>query len=166
MPYQKGNRLPGEKASKLGHLEVIKCPLVKRLCQNFEDPDYLPDISKAVWQPMPLPDKELNIIFSSDGSIQNIESPQPPYKAIAFVKTALLKLDQYAIAKLDKETPNPFALKDAMEKATLFHSTAFPHRYPRASSWFFIPQALLVLNPASVDTRRTLVSSPFPPQQS
>ena len=129
MPYQKGNRLPGEKASKLGHLEVIKCPLVKRLCQNFEDPDYLPDISKAVWQPMPLPGKELNIIFSSDGSIQTIESLQPPYKAIAFVKTALLKLDQYAIAKLDKETPNPFALKDAMEKAALFHSTAFPLRH-------------------------------------
>jgi hypothetical protein len=129
MPYQKGNRLPGEKASKLGHLDVIKCPLVQRLCQNFEDPDYTPDTSKAKWQPLPDKGKELNIIFSSDGSIQTIESPQPPHKAIAFVKTALMKLDQYAIAKLDKETPNPFALKDAMERAALFHSTAFPLRH-------------------------------------
>jgi hypothetical protein len=115
MPYQKGNRLPGERASKLGHLEVIKCPLVQKLCQNFEDPDYTPDISKATWQLLPKAGKELNIIFSSDGSIQTIESPQPPHKAIAFVKTALMKLDQYAISKLDRETPNPFALKDVME---------------------------------------------------
>lgn len=129
MPYQPGKRLPGERASKLGHLEVIKCPLVQTLCQNFEDPDYTPDTSKATWQPLPPAGKELKIIFSADGSIQTIESPQPPFKAIAFVKTALMKLDQYAIAKLDKETPNPFALKDAMEKAALFHSTAFPLRH-------------------------------------
>jgi hypothetical protein len=71
----------------------------------------------------------LKIIFSSDGSIQPIESRRPPYKAIAFVKTALMKLDQYAIAKLDKETPNPFSLRDMMERAALFHSTAFPLRH-------------------------------------
>ena len=44
MPYQRGLRLPAEKASKLGHLEVIKCPLVQKLCQNFEDPNYTPEI--------------------------------------------------------------------------------------------------------------------------
>jgi hypothetical protein len=129
MPYQTGKRLPGEKASKIGHLEVIKCPLVKKLCQNFEDPEYTPDISKAAWQLLPQTGNELKIIFSSDGSIQTLESSQPPHKAIAFVKTALMKLDQYAISKLDQEAPNPFALKDAMEKAALFHSTAFPLRH-------------------------------------
>lgn len=129
MPYQQGLRLPGEKASKLGHLEVIRCPLVQKLCQNFEDPDYTPESSGANWQQLPQSGKELHIIFSSDGSLQTIASPKPPYKAIAFVKTALMKLDQYAIAKLDKETPNPFALKDIMERAALFHSTAFPLRH-------------------------------------
>jgi len=129
MPYQQGLRLPGEKASKLGHLEVIRCPLVQKLCQNFEDPDYTPESSGANWQELPQSGKELGIIFSSDGSLQTIESPKPPYKAIAFVKTALMKLDRYAIAKLDKETPNPFALKDIMERAALFHSTAFPLRH-------------------------------------
>ncbi len=129
MPYQKGLRLPAEKASKLGHLEVIQCPLVQRLCQNFEDPDYTPESTGAVWQQLPKGGKELGIIFSSDGSIQPIESRKPPYKAIAFVKTALMKLDQYAIAKLDKETPNPFSLRDMMERAALFHATAFPLRH-------------------------------------
>jgi len=129
MPYQKGLRLPAEKASKLGHLEVIHCPLVKNLCQNFEDPDYIPESTRAVWQQLPQGGKELQIIFSSDGSLQTIESRKPPYKAIAFVKTALMKLDQYAIAKLDKETPNPFSLRDMMERAALFHATAFPLRH-------------------------------------
>jgi hypothetical protein len=129
MPYQKGNRLPAERASKLGHLEVIRCPLVQKLCQNFEDPDYVPETSSAAWKALPNDGKELRIVFSSDGSLQTIETPHPPYKAIAFVKTALLKLDQYAIAKIDKDAPNPFILKDMMERAALFHSTAFPLRH-------------------------------------
>ena len=129
MPYQKGSRLPGERASKLGHLEVIKSPLVQKLCQNFEDPKYIPGMSTATWQPLPSDGEELKIIFSSDGSIQTIETPQPPNKAIAFVKTALLKVDQYAISKLDKETPNPFAIRDLMKDSALFHATAFPLRH-------------------------------------
>ena len=129
MPYQKGFRLPAERASKLGHLEVIQCPLVQELCKNFEDPEYIPDSSGAHWENTPNDGKELKIIFSSDGSLQTIESPQPPYKAIAFVKTALLKLDQYAVSKLNKESPNPFTLRDMMKRAALYHSTAFPLRH-------------------------------------
>lgn len=129
MPYQKGLRLPGEKASKLGHLEVIKSPLVQKLCHNFEDPTCLPNTSNVNWQKLPSGQDELKIVFASDGSVQTIETPQPPYKAIAFVKTALLKVDQFAISKLDKETPNPFAIRDMMRDSALFHSTAFPLRH-------------------------------------
>jgi hypothetical protein len=129
MPYLKGARLPGERASKLGHLEVIKSPLVQKLCKNFEDPTYIPESSNATWQPLPEAAEELKIIFSSDGSLQTIEAPQPPYKALAFVKTALLKVDQYAISRLDKESPNPFAIRDMMKNSALFHSTAFPLRH-------------------------------------
>lgn len=129
MPYQKSKRLPGERASKLGHLEVIKSPLVRKLCENFEDPKFIPTISNTSWQTLPRGTQELKIIFSSDGSLQPIESPYPPYKAIAFVKTALLRVDQVAISKLDKESPNPFAIRDIMKDSALFHSTAFPLRH-------------------------------------
>lgn len=128
MPYQKSTRLPAERASKIGHLDVIKSPLVQQLIQDFNDPEYEDDLPTTDWQPLPTGGKELKLIFSSDGSIQEIEWPNPPYKALAFVKTALLKLDYYAIAKLDKDNPNPFALKDLMEKSALFHATAFPLR--------------------------------------
>lgn len=128
MPYQRGGRLPAEKASKLGHLEVIQSPLVQKLCKNFNDPNYEHTEGDTQWESLPTGGRELKIIFASDGSLQPIEWPNPPYKAVAFVKTALLKLDQYAIAKLDKDSPNPFALKDLMKESALFHSTAFPLR--------------------------------------
>ena len=129
MPYQKGKRLPVEKASKLGHLEVIQSPLVKKLCENFNDPDFKLEPHGVNWQNMPDDGRELKIIFAADGSLQAIESPSPPYKAIAFVKSALLKLDQHAISKLDKENPNPFALRDIMKESALFHATSFPLRH-------------------------------------
>lgn len=129
MPYQEGTRLPSERASKLGHLEVIQSPLVQRLCKDFEDPEFEHKHSTAKWEKLPVDGEELNIIFSADGSFQVIDSPQPPYKAITFVKTALLKLDQYALSKIDKDTPHPFALRDLMKDSALFHSTAFPLRH-------------------------------------
>ncbi len=37
MPFQQGKRLPGERASKIGHLEVLKNPLVNSLCEKLKD---------------------------------------------------------------------------------------------------------------------------------
>lgn len=129
MSYQKGKRLPYEKASKLGHLEVIQSPLVKKLCENFNDLNYKIEPKGIYWKQLPNAGKELKLIFSSDGSIQIIESPHPPYKSIAFVKSALLKLDQHAISKIDKENPNPFLIRDIMKESALFHATSFPLRH-------------------------------------
>jgi hypothetical protein len=102
---------------------------VKKLCENFNDPDFKLEPHGVNWQNMPEDGRELKIIFAADGSLQAIESPSPPYKAIAFVKSALLKLDQYAISRLDKENPNPFALRDIMKESALFHATSFPLRH-------------------------------------
>jgi hypothetical protein len=127
MPYQEGNRLPAERASKLGHLEVIQSPLVQKLCSNFNDPhfsEHKESLSK--WTSLPFGGIELKVVFSTDGSIQIIEQPNPPYKSVAFVKTALLKVDQHVIGKIDKDTPHPFALRDLMKEAALYHSTVFP----------------------------------------
>lgn len=131
MPYQRGdgNRLPPERASKLGHLEVIQSELVQKLCKSFNDLkviEHIGGVSK--WEPLPTGGKELKIIFSTDGSIQVIEHPNPPFKSVAFVKSALLRVDQYAISKIDKDNPHPFALRDLMKESALYHSTAFPLR--------------------------------------
>ncbi len=118
-----------ERKSKLGHVEVISSPLVKKLCENFEDKEYPKNVSKERWESLPTGGKELKIIFSSGSAFKTIESIQPPHKAIAFVKSALLKLDHYAIAKIDKKSPSPFAIRDLMKDSALFHSTAFPLRH-------------------------------------
>jgi hypothetical protein len=127
MPYQESSRLPGERASKIGHLEVIQSPLVRRLCEEFNDPKFDEgQVDVSLWQELPKEGEELRVIFAADGSLQEIIQPQPPYKSIAFVKTALLKLDQYAIGQIDQDAPNPFAIRDLLKDSALYHATAFP----------------------------------------
>lgn len=129
MPYEAGDRLPAERASRLGHLEVLKSPLVREICKSFEDPGIRKP--QTTVQPVgmfkalePLP-----LIFGVDGSIQVIESESKPHKAIGFVKTALVMLDQPALATVDKIEPHPFAIRDILERSQLYHATVFPLRY-------------------------------------
>jgi len=129
MPYQAGNNLPGERSSKLGHLEVLKSPLVQELIKSFENSLDDSTISTVNWQNISDKGQPLDIIFSVDGSIQTIEDKTPPYKALAFVKTALMKIDQVALGRIDKESPHPLALRDLMADAALYHATVFPLRH-------------------------------------
>jgi len=129
MPYGAGERLPGEKASKLGHLEVLKSDLVKKLCKSFEDPKAIPISSGTAWESICAQGNPLPLIFSVDGSFQLIKSETPPHKALAFVKTALLRMDQRALSKIDPDTPHPFALRDILEESALYHATVFPLRH-------------------------------------
>ena len=125
MPYKSGSRLSGERASKLGHLDIIKSELVNEIIDQFESPE-LPKVeSNASWETFDTDAQPLRLIFSVDGSKQTIQSDLPPYKELSFVKTALLRLDQYALAKLDPNSPHPLALKDIMTDAAIYHATVF-----------------------------------------
>lgn len=128
MPYQLGQRLPGERASRLGHLDVLESELVKKLCQNFEETDIDTSTHVCDWQEIPHGGEPLPLVFGIDGSLQVIESTTPPYKALAFVKTAMLRLDSVKLATINKESPNPFALRDIMTDSALYHATVFPLR--------------------------------------
>lgn len=129
MPYRAGNRLPREKASRLGHLEVLKSELVKNLVKSFENGAPPSISSKAVWEPLKEGGKPLSLVFGIDGSIQAIESEVPPYKKLAFVKTALLRIDQSALSQVDKGSPNPFVLRDILADSALYHATIFPLKH-------------------------------------
>jgi len=126
MPYQAGKRLPGERASRLGHLEVLKSELVNRLCTSFENPESSSERSSIDWEPIPTSVNSLNIVFGVDGSMQPISLETQPYKELAFVKTAILKVDSAALAKVERKNPNPFALRDIMVDSALYHATVFP----------------------------------------
>ncbi len=129
MPYKAGERLPAERASRLGHLDVLKSELVKKLCKSFEDPTHSPVSTTCSWEAMPSRGEPLPLVFGVDGSLQVIESETPPYKALAFIKTALLRLDQVALSEIDKESPHPLALRDILADSALYHATVLPLRH-------------------------------------
>jgi hypothetical protein len=126
MPYKEGNRLSGERASKLGHLDVINSELVKSLLEDFESPEVRyrsGQITNYEYDDLPEPSK---IVFAIDGSLQVINSDTKPNKELAFIKTALFRLDQTAIESIDKINPHPYQLRDVMSNSALYHSTVFP----------------------------------------
>ena len=127
MPYRAGQRLPAERASRLGHLDVLNSKLVEKLCHSFAEPEPSITSDDVMWETMPLGVADvLPIVFGVDGSIQRIESESPPYKTLAFVKTALLRIDRYALSQIDKDSPHPFALRDILSDSALYHATVFP----------------------------------------
>ncbi len=126
MPYKGGSRLSGERASKLGHLDIIQSDLVNELIDQFES--YDPEIveTDAKWEKIDLSEEPLRLIFAVDGSKQTVRSDLPPYKELSFIKTTLLRLDQYALDKLDPDAPHPMALRDIMADAAMYHATVLP----------------------------------------
>lgn len=129
MPYKAGERLPAERASRLGHLDVLKSDLVKRLCNSFEDTAQIPIGVNNSWEAIPAGGQPLPLIFGIDGSVQTIESETPPHKAVAFIKTALLRIDQAALSSIDPESPHPLALRDILADSALYHATVLPLRH-------------------------------------
>jgi hypothetical protein len=129
MPYQGGVRLPAEKASKLGHLDVLKSELVNELVHQFEQAvveESEKEKFKRDWLPFEITEKPLRLVFSVDGSFQTVRSEQYPYRELCFIKTALLRMDAAAIEKLDKDSPHPLTLRDLLSESALYHATVFP----------------------------------------
>jgi len=129
MPYKAGERLPAERTSRLGHLDVLKSELVKKLCKSFEDIVQRPISTTGSWRAIPSNVQPLPLVFGVDGSMQVIESETPPYKALAFIKTALLRIDQVALSSIDEESPHPLALRDILADSALYHATVLPLRH-------------------------------------
>jgi hypothetical protein len=128
MPYQAGNRLPGEKASKIAHLEVLNSPLVKKLVESFKNPEIPNECINLAWESLPESADNLKYIFGVDGSYQTISSDKSPYSTISFVKTSIIKMDMLALERLDKKNPHPLILRKILNESVAFHSTVFPLR--------------------------------------
>src|ERR1700722_10714737 len=105
MPYEQGMRLPGESASKLGHLRVIESEWVKELVSAFEYTTAEPkDESNTVWSEFdPTEGAILPRVFAVDGSFSTVVSTDYPRKEVSFVKTALIRIDKAKLEKIDRE---------------------------------------------------------------
>lgn len=161
MPYKAGKRLPAERASRLGHLEVVKSDFVRGLCKSFEDPASAAPPAPTSWQPIPIGGEPLKLIFGVDGSFQPIVSEVPPYKALAFIKTALLRLDQTALSRVDVESPHPLALRDILADSALYHATVLPLRHVTLPGMLLYDAVRRVIFESIKDTTSELEGQPF-----
>ena len=135
MPYAGGNHLPGEAASKLGHLAVINSEWVKSLISDFEQlkPNDQ-DPSNTIWEEYdPENVRPLRNIWVVDGSFVSVKTETKPPKEVSFVKTALMIVDKLKIDAIDKEHPHPILLQDIMRDSAIFHATVFPLKNIRSS---------------------------------
>src|SRR3989442_10865939 len=128
MPYAQGSRLPGEAASKLGHLAVIQSEWVKALVHEFEvSPAATDDVTKTTWAQFdPTSVEPLRSVWAVDGSFVTVASEEAPPKEVSFVKTALLTVDRARLDAIDKEHPHPLLLQDVLTGSAVFHATVFP----------------------------------------
>src|SRR5689334_11995878 len=112
MPYGPGTRLPGEAASKLGHLAVVKSEWVQALVKEFEESGpSKEDPSETLWTEFdPAGVIPLRNVWSTDGSFVTVKTSDRPPREVAFVKTALLTVDRTRIEQIDKEHPHPLLL--------------------------------------------------------
>ena len=87
MPYGEGTRLPGEAASKLGHLAVVQSEWVRTLVDDFESTQARDgDPSNTLWESFdPTGVEPLRGIWAVDGSFVSVRSGQKPPKEVAFV---------------------------------------------------------------------------------
>ncbi|RAU84060.1 hypothetical protein [Pontibacter arcticus] len=135
MPYSPGSRLPGETASKLGHLAVVESEWVKSLIKDFED--YQSDssnVNEEMWQIFdPTGHVPLRNIWAVDGSFVAIKTDSHPPKEVSFVKTALLSVDKGRLDLIDKEHPHPLLLQDILKDSAVFHATVFPLKNVKTS---------------------------------
>lgn len=128
MAYSAGKGLPGESASKLGHLAVVQSEWVKALVNEFEQAKVQDgDPTNTVWQTLNLSDvTPLRNVWAVDGSYVSIQTEQAPPREVAFVKTALLTVDRTRLEAIDKDHPHPLLLQDALTGSGIFHATVFP----------------------------------------
>jgi hypothetical protein len=128
MSYSEGTRLPGQSASKLGHLAVVKSEWVNALVDEFENRQLAKtDPAETLWMEFdPSEVKPLRNVWAVDGSFVPIETSQKPPKEVSFVKTALLTLDRAKIEALDKDHPHPLLVQDILNGSAIFHATVFP----------------------------------------
>jgi hypothetical protein len=134
MPYQGGQRLTAtEQASKLGHLEVVTSPFIRNLVDQFEYPpptDTEP--GKDIWKEFSTVGVDpLTIVLAVDGSFQAVRSESYPVRSVAFVKTALVRIDRRQLEKIDRGMPHPVLMKALMADSALQASTILPLRNVR-----------------------------------
>lgn len=129
MAYNSGqfHTIP-EYASKLNHVDIAKSEWTKSLLDNFEIDDVMDEANydNNIWAEYNLNDincEPLEHIWVVDGSFAQVYNKN---KELAYVKTALLTIDENKIDNVDIGNPHPMILQDLMRDSALHHITVLP----------------------------------------
>lgn len=128
MPYQQGTNLPGEFASKVGHIDVVKSELMDELIKNLEFKEIPKTEKKEIWESIPK-GETLTEIFGTDGSPQPIPYEDWPYARLFCVKVALISITSDEIDKLNQLRPHPMEIRDLLSQSVIRHVNLFPLRH-------------------------------------
>jgi hypothetical protein len=128
MPYQGGDRLPAQFASKTGHIDMIQSPLMQTLITRFEHGTGLAENGLAPWFHLDVDGvPPLGQVVASDGSLQRIVS-EDDSRELCFVKTARFHLRTSDAADIDPRFPHPLQMRKLMEDAAIRCNAVFPLR--------------------------------------
>jgi hypothetical protein len=129
MPYSsESGRFPSEAASKLGHLPLLKSEWIHSLVQSFERRESSGQANTLAWSAQTVEHTPLRNVWAVDGSFVSVKTGERPNREVAFVKTALLTVDNTRLEQIDKEHPHPLLVRDVLADSAVFHATVFPLR--------------------------------------
>lgn len=141
MPYRSGDNLPGEVASKLGHVDAIESEVVRELLESFETQE-VPRIKDALpWEKIPI-GKPIESVIATDGSVQPIPFEEWPYVKLSCVKVSMVTLESGVFSEIDSSSPHPLELRDILSRAVISHVNLFPLRHVRLRSGTTIYNAI------------------------
>ncbi|SDE07082.1 hypothetical protein [Glycomyces harbinensis] len=128
MPYQGGEHLPGQAASKTSHIDVIESPLMRDLVTRFERREFEDDQRLAPWFHLDVSGvAPLGNTVASDGSLHKVTS-EDGFRELCFVKTARFHLRTSDAAEVDPQFPHPLQIQRLMKDAAIHCNAVFPLR--------------------------------------
>ena len=122
----------GQRASKIGHPDIIRSTLVNEILSSFNKPNSAQtkkhkNLFKTIGKSKT---KKLEDIFAVDGSYHTI--PNSDGSEVGYVKTALVIIDEDEINEINKKEPHPLEIRDYLKdnqsnrSHILFHGGVFP----------------------------------------
>lgn len=126
MPYQKSKSLPGEYASKLGHLSITKDPFIREVLDKFRKVETVnTDLPIKVSHVEPV-ESDIKVVIALDGSLTTIPNSLAEHKTLSYVKIAGIAISISELDQAQQPIVNPVFVREILSKNATTYSTVLP----------------------------------------
>lgn len=128
MPYGESAALPGEAASKLGHLTVVNDPLVQDLLSEFNRTLVAGTGAQPLEGDVSMVGdaRACDFVVAIDGSVSPIPNTLARHKTLSYVKVAALGLSCRLLERMSGPIVNPDLVEDMLKRGADTFSTVVP----------------------------------------